>query len=150
MIQCSQVARCERDNPMEDTNEASSVRALGQPRSEAAKLLERTVLGHEVGTSGFTTVEQAARLSGALQMSPGKWLLDLGAGRGWPGSHIAVSTRCHVVSSDISDKPLREAGCYARARGVAPEHILAVSFDGRALPFAPGTFDGISHADVFC
>ena len=70
-------------------------------RSQVARQVERVALGHDVGLNGYTTVEQAQVLSDYLRLPSGDCLLDLGAGRGWPGSHIAQTNQCCLVSSDV-------------------------------------------------
>ena len=107
------------------------------------------VFGHEVGLNGFTTVDQAQRLTESLDLVPDSRLLDLGAGRGWPGIHIAWSSQCRVVLSDIPLEALRQAPHYAEHRGVT-RLISAVCADGAALPFASACFDALVHTDVLC
>lgn len=116
-------------------------------RSRAARQLERAALGHDVGLNGYTTVAQADTLGDQLRLSGGARLLDLGAGRGWPGSHVARSSGCRLVSTDVPWEALREAKAEGDARG---RPHPAVGANGRALPFRAGSFDAIVHADVFC
>ncbi len=120
-----------------------------RPRSEAARQVERAVLGREVGLSGYTTIEQAQTLNDQLSLLPGGRLLDVGAGRGWPGSYLAQSSGCHLVASDVPLDALRAAGDFLQ-RGAPRGKADAVSADGRALPFRPTCFDAVVHADVFC
>ena len=109
----------------------------------AVQQVECAVLGHEVGLDGYTTVEQAEALQDHLALSSSARLLDVGAGHGWPGSHLAASTGCRLVATDVPVDVLRAAKRYI---GKAS----AVSADGRALPFPPGGFDAVVHADVLC
>ena len=118
-------------------------------RSHLARRLERQALGHEVGLNGYTTVDEAQDLVEYLGLSPDRCLLDLGAGRGWPGLHIARTSRCRVITTDVP----REALVEARRTMIGPGHhplneVLAA--EGAALPFPGGFFNGIVHADVFC
>jgi SAM-dependent methyltransferase len=121
----------------------------GRPRQEATRSVERRVLGHDVGLNGYTTVEQADALIQHLRLAPGQELLDLGAGRGWPGSHLAHRSGCRVVLTDIPLEALREAVSFVETRRVR-EHAWAVAAEGSALPFRAGHFDAVVHADVFC
>ncbi|MGA7690338.1 MAG: hypothetical protein WCA29_14035, partial [Jiangellales bacterium] len=57
--------------------------------TRASQRLEQAALGHAVGVGGYTTVAQANGLIARLQLDPQDLLLDLGAGRGWPGVYIA-------------------------------------------------------------
>ena len=119
------------------------------PRAQAAGQVERAVFGHEVGLSGYTTVEQARELCNHLKLSFNNHLLDLGGGRGWPGLHIAQESTCRLASTDIPLDALREAKVNVKARGLeATTEVIAAN--GRALPFRSECFDGVVHADVFC
>lgn len=120
-----------------------------RPRADAARQVERAVLGREVGVNGYTTVEQAGRLHDALALSAEARLLDLGAGRGWPGSYLVAASGCRVVSSDIPVNALRAARGYFTRAGIHGRAV-AVSADGVALPFRSRAFDAVVHADVFC
>ncbi len=121
----------------------------GRKRSEASLKVERWVFGGQVGANGYTTVAQAQRLSESLELGPDSLLLDLGSGRGWPGTFLAEHSGCRVVLSDIPLEALRQSRRYAAARGVS-DRTTAVCVDGTAMPFGPGHFDAICHSDVFC
>ncbi len=121
----------------------------GRNRGDAARTVETAVLGQDVGLNGYTTPEQARALAQALKVGPGYRLLDLGAGRGWPGNRITAVTGCRTVLTDLPFDALKEARTYAAAEGVALRTSIVVS-DGQALPFPDAHFDAISHADVFC
>lgn len=120
-----------------------------RPWSDAARKVERAVLGHEVGLNGYTTVEQARMLGDQLGLSPRTRLLDVGAGRGWPGSYLAQSRGCRLVTTDIPfDAPLA-AKRHLESWAVHGQ-AHAVSADGRALPFRSARFGAVVHADVLC
>jgi len=125
------------------------VEKYSRPRAEAAREVELTVLGHEVGLNGYTTVEQAEILSDSLELSRSKCLLDLGAGRGWPGLHVAQETKCSLISTDVPFEALLETKANIKIRGLV-RTTNVVAADGRALPFVSSYFDAIVHADVFC
>ena len=65
--------------------------------SEATRRIERAVIGGDWGANGYTTVTQADRLRAELDLGPESSLLDLGAGRGWPGLYLASVTGCRVA-----------------------------------------------------
>ena len=111
-------------------------------RSSAARQVERLALGHEVGLNGYTTVPEAQILSDQLLLRPGNLLLEVGAGRGWPGSYIARAHGARLISTDIPLDALLEAK-ENTAAGV-------VAADGRALPLQTGGVRAIVHADVLC
>jgi len=118
-------------------------------RREASREVERSVLGHDVGVNGYTTVEQAEALVEHLRLSPSSLLLDLGSGRGWPGSHLARLGGCRVVLTDVPLEALRAAREYVETREVGARTRI-VAAEGTSLPFGPDLFDALSHADVFC
>ncbi len=120
-----------------------------RPQSDAAREVERTVLGHAVGLNGYTTVEQADGLCDVLVLGPTHRLLDVGAGRGWPGSHLAGSSGCRLVSTDVPLDALWEAKSNLEAAGLRERSETAAA-DGRALPFRSECFDAVVHADVLC
>lgn len=117
-------------------------------RSDAARAVRRDALGSEV-PNGYTSVEQADDLAARLALGAGDLLLDLGAGRGWPGGRIAERTGCRVVSTDL---PLLALGASRRRwdRALGPGRMLTVCTDGRRLPFRDRAVHAVTHADVLC
>ena len=120
-----------------------------EDRTAVLLQIERVVIGGDWGANGYTTLPQADQLADALRLAPGVQLLDLGAGRGWPGLYLAVRTGCRVVLSDVPLEGLRAAVARAATDGVA-DRVVAVASSARALPFRPGTFDAVVHTDVLC
>lgn len=118
-------------------------------RRDASRAVERDVLGDDVGLNGYTTIEQARALAQALGIGPGYRLLELGAGRGWPGTLVTEATGCRTVLSDVPIEALRDAREYAD-RWKVGRRTSVVAAAGHALPFPSGAFDAVSHADVFC
>jgi len=111
--------------------------------------IEQAVIGAVWGANGYTTVDQADELGRRLQLGPGKRLLDVGTGRGWPGLYLAQQTGCHVIGTDLPVEGLEVARRRARDEGIGERVSLAVA--GAAdLPFASQSFDAIVHTDVLC
>lgn len=116
--------------------------------SPAAERIRRAALGTEI-VNGYTTRAQAEAIATALGLSRRQTLLDLGGGRGWPGSHVAERTGCRLVVCDLPMNALRTASAVLRAADLdCPTSVVRA--DGRALPFADASFDGVSHTDVLC
>lgn len=116
--------------------------------SPAAERIRRAALGTGLA-NGYTTEAQAEEIATALQLSDGRTLLDLGGGRGWPGSHVARRTGCRLVVCDLPMNALRTATTVLRDAGLdGPTAVVRA--DGRSLPFADASFDGVSHTDVLC
>jgi cyclopropane fatty-acyl-phospholipid synthase-like methyltransferase len=109
------------------------------------RLVSREVFGSDDPVYGYTTPEQADALVRHLQLAPGKRLLDIGAGLGWPGVHLARVSGCTAVLSDVPALGLREAMPWARREGVDVAFVRAT---GGRPPFPPRSFDAIVHTDV--
>ena len=121
----------------------------GQPSGEPLKRLERLVLGADFGGNGYTTVEQARLIGERLNLGPGSRLLDIGAGRGWPGLFLAQTTACAVVLTDLPHEAMRRAQERAGKEALG-ERTAGVVASARRLPFRQETFDAIVHTDVLC
>ena len=120
-----------------------------QPSGKALKRLERLVLGADFGGNGYTTVAQAKLLGERLNLGPNSRLLDIGAGRGWPGLFLAKTTGCAVVLTDLPIDAMRRAQERARKEALR-ERTAGVVASARRLPFRQETFDAIVHTDVLC
>ena len=120
-----------------------------EARTDVVRHIERAVIGRDWGATGYTTVRQADHLADALRLAPGMRLLDLGAGRGWPGLYLAVRTGCRVVLTDVPHAGLLDALARAADEAVTDRVSAAVS-SARALPFRPAAFDAVVHTDVLC
>jgi ubiquinone/menaquinone biosynthesis C-methylase UbiE len=94
-------------------------------------------------------MEQADELGRRLALGRDSTLLDVGAGRGWPGLHLGATTGCSVVLADI---PLD--GLIFAAERIGAERLdsraWCVNASARALPFRARSFDAIVHTDVLC
>jgi len=115
----------------------------------AIKALELESLGRDFGGTSWTTRAQADDAIGALDLGPGKRLLEVGSGSGWPGLYLSRETGCHATLVDLPQIALRQAAERAVAEEIAARVDLVVA-DGTRLPFCDASFDCISHADVLC
>lgn len=108
---------------------------------------ERRVLGSDYGASSYTTIDQADDLARRLSLVPGKVLLDLGSGPGWPGSYLASSTGCTAVLTDPTLEGMAVAAERSRRDELDTTTVVAT---GTALPFKDSAFDAATSSDVFC
>ena len=111
--------------------------------------IERSVIGAAWGANGYTTVDQADELGRQLRLAPGKRLLDVGTGRGWPGLYLAMRTGCALVGTDMPVGALATARDRARLEGIE-DRVAVVVAGGAEQPFRGGSFDGIVLTDVLC
>jgi SAM-dependent methyltransferase len=117
-------------------------------RADVLDAIERHVIGEAWGANGFTTRDQADDLAARLGLSPDSHLLDLGAGRGWPGLYLAKRSGCEVVLTDLPAEGLALAR--SRAEQERLRLVGVVVSSARDLPFRPECFDAIVHTDVLC
>jgi cyclopropane fatty-acyl-phospholipid synthase-like methyltransferase len=92
---------------------------------------------------------QAEQLLSLLALQPEHLLLDVGAGCGWPGLHLAKRAGCRVVVTDLAIDGMRQASRRAAIDGMASRSAAVVG-SARHLPFRPDSFDAIVHTDVLC
>jgi 2-polyprenyl-3-methyl-5-hydroxy-6-metoxy-1,4-benzoquinol methylase len=119
------------------------------PDSAVAAEIEQHVIGAVWGANGYTTADQADELARRLALRPGRRLLDVGTGRGWPGLYFAVRYGCAVVGTDMPFDALLAAS--RRARTEQGHHQFnAVAAAGAHQPLRPETFDAVVHTDVLC
>ena len=118
-------------------------------RMDVNREIERAVIGGDWGANGYTTMAQADELSRLLDLGPGKLLLDVGAGRGWPGLYLAATTGCRVLLTDLPEEGLRQARARADAEGLRDRVAFAVA-SAAGLPLRPKSVDAVVSADVLC
>jgi ubiquinone/menaquinone biosynthesis C-methylase UbiE len=118
-------------------------------QAKIMRKIERKVCGCDYGGTSWTTRHEARQAGESLQLGPGKRLLEVGAGSGWPGLYLAGTTGCDVVLVDLPFEGLKIAAERAAAEGLAGACWLAVA-DGTALPLNNGSFDAVIHSDVLC
>ena len=101
-------------------------------RTAIKKLIQIEALGTDLGMDGYTTVEQAEKLQEKIALTSESCLLDIGAGRGWPGTHIAQASGCKLVSTDIPWESLVDTK-FMLAESDYEGCREVVNADGRAL-----------------
>jgi 2-polyprenyl-3-methyl-5-hydroxy-6-metoxy-1,4-benzoquinol methylase len=133
----------------EDDARARFADRYREERVDVVRTIERAVIGGDWGANGYTTAAQADRLAELLELDPSSLLLDVGAGRGWPGLYLAANTGCSVVLSDVPLEGLIVAAARARTEGLSAR-AWCVNASARDNPFRDATFDAVVHTDVLC
>ncbi|HEX2113602.1 MAG TPA: class I SAM-dependent methyltransferase [Alphaproteobacteria bacterium] len=111
--------------------------------------IERAVCGCDYGGTSWTTRNEANRLAEMLALAPGRHLLDIGAGSGWPALYLARITGCDATLLDVPVEGLVLAARRAAADGL-DRSCRCVAGDAIALPFKGGSFHALGHSDVLC
>lgn len=119
----------------------------GLAGGEVAAMIEREVIGGVFGANGFTTLAQARALIAPLRLRPGVRLLDIGAGRGWPGLFLAGETGCQTVLADVPFPGLRTAMDRRDELGLGGL-VGICRATGTHPPFAARSFDALVHTDT--
>jgi len=115
--------------------------------SPALNTIERRAIGAVVGANGYTTVAQGDRLLTVLHLKPGKLLLDVGAGRGWPGLYLSERSGCRAVITDIPRPAIGAARLEAEQLALIGRCDFSLA-SGSSLPFRNATFDAVVHTDT--
>ena len=121
----------------------------GAGQNAATVALEREVIGGDYGANSYTTREQADTLIEHLDLARGKRLLDIGAGRGWPGLYLSKRSGCRVVLADLPLVALSEAGRRARKHSVH-KRSDCVAAGWASLPVQPRSLGARVHGAVLC
>ena len=118
-------------------------------QARAMRTVERCAFGCDYGATSWANRDEADELAKLLELAPGKRLLDVGAGSGWPGLYMAGASGCDIALVDVPFSGLRIAAERAIEDNLPGECWVAAA-DGANLPFADDSFDAISHSDVLC
>jgi len=111
--------------------------------------IERSACGCDYGGTSWTTREEADRICVLLGLIPGRRLLEVGSGSGWPGLYMAQQTGCDLAMVDLPLSALRLAAKRNSEDGLEG-HCSFVVADAGSIPFRDREFDAISHSDVLC
>jgi ubiquinone/menaquinone biosynthesis C-methylase UbiE len=114
-----------------------------------AREVELRTLGSDFGANGYATLAEVDELAHILGLGPGRRLLDVGAGQGWPGLYLAQQTGCDAVLTDVPFE-----GPAAALRRAARDGTSAAAWPlvarGEALPLRRAGVDAVTHTDVLC
>ncbi len=112
---------------------------------------EINILSHgcDYGGTSWTTKSEAEEIAERLALAPGRRLLEVGAGSGWPGLYMARLSGCEAVLLDLPYDGLRAASLRSQTDQTLGQ-CRFVAADAARLPFDGALFDAIHHADVLC
>ena len=110
---------------------------------------EIEALGSNYQANGYTTMSQARELGRALELGPGRRLVDVGAGCGWPGLYLAKTLGCEVISIDVVDEGTAASRDRAIADGIAARS-WSIQASAVSLPLRSRSADAVVHSDVMC
>lgn len=117
--------------------------------SDILQRIEQSIFGCAYGANSWTTRDEAENVAKTLELGPGKRLLEVGTGTGWPGLYLASLTGCEVALIDLPLEGLRVAARRASTDDIA-DRCWPIMADGVALPFEDSQFDAVFHSDVLC
>lgn len=120
-----------------------------RPTAAVLDDIEHAVIGAVYGANGYTTQDQADLVGRRLELGPGDLLLDVGTGCGWPAIHLAVTTGCRAVATDVPFEGLVRARRRADHDDLL-DRVDVVAATGQQPPFRDGAFDAICSTDVLC
>lgn len=101
-----------------------------------------------IGTS-WTTRDEAEAALRYLGLTRSSHLLELGAGAGWPGLHLARRSGCSATLVDLPETGLAMARERAGADGMR-DRVTTIAGDATSLRAADGAFSAINHSDLLC
>src|SRR5690349_1601835 len=84
-------------------------KSYASARAPVMQAIERVVCGCNYGGTSWTTKDEAVLLGNSLSLAPGKTLLEIGAGSGWPSLFLATRFGSSVVLVDLPAEGLRLA-----------------------------------------
>lgn len=124
-------------------------RGYARSGADVLQAIGRAVLGTDYNANGYTTRAQADRLGDLLDLAPGRLLLDVGSGCGWPGLYLADRHDCAVIALDPVLSGVRTAH-----RRIGDDAMTgrawALAATAEALPVRPSSVDAVVHTDVMC
>ncbi len=136
-------------SPQEIQDTTRFIDVYRRAQSPAMLEVEEITCGCRYGATSWATLDEVREITKLLGLGPNTRLLEIGAGSGWPSLHMAESSGCDAVLTDLPISGIRIANDRARTDGLGGR-CFGLLADGAHLPFADAVFDAVHHADVLC
>jgi cyclopropane fatty-acyl-phospholipid synthase-like methyltransferase len=120
----------------------------GNFQTELYAQIRREAFGEDIGQSSWLTSDEQDRLLNALNLCPGKTLLDVACGSGGPVLRIADRTGCSVVGVDVHEQAVATGNDLAAQRNLTQHAKFQVADATTSLPFPDASFDAITCIDA--
>ena len=110
--------------------------------------IRREAFGEDIGQSGWQTAGEQDRFLAALQLAPGKKLLDVACGSGGPSLRISAKSGCSLVGIDMHERGIAAACALAEKQGLTRRVEFKVTDASQRMPFDDAEFDAITCIDA--
>jgi SAM-dependent methyltransferase/uncharacterized damage-inducible protein DinB len=117
----------------------------GQLDADPLIAVRRETYDEDLGQASWITLAEAREFFRALDIGPGRNVLEVACGSGGVLCRMVSETGATCVGVDINAAGIEAAGRRAHALGLASEVSFQVADAGRRLPFPDASFDA-----VFC
>lgn len=117
-------------------------------QTELYAQIRREAYGEDIGQNSWLTAPEIDGSLRWLELSEGKFLLDVACGAGGPALRIALATGCSVVGVDNHEQAVTTANLLTSERGLVPRAEFRAIDASRRLPFPDRTFDAITCFDA--
>lgn len=120
----------------------------GEFASQLYAEIRGDAFGHDIGQTGWLTVDEQDLFISWLGLDGESRLLDIACGSGGPTLRIARETGCAVTGVDLHEQGVATARDQARVQGLEERAAFHQADAGRPLEFDDASFDGLICVDA--
>lgn len=117
----------------------------GRIAAEPLADVRRETYDEDIGQSSWLTLAEAREFLRALELGPGRTVLEVACGSGGVSCRIALETGAQCIGIDINAHGIEAARQRAHEQAVTDRVSFELVDAGERLPFPDGSFDA-----VFC